>query len=63
MVDTTINKCRIDKIKSVRSEVCNSTLILIHINHTILNDTIHTIDYSCSRGEIHAVSSYRIISK
>jgi hypothetical protein len=63
MVDTTINTCRVDKIKSIRPKICNSSLILIHINHTILNDTIHTIDYSCSQGEIHAVSSYRIISK
>jgi len=44
-------------------DVCNASLILIHINHTILNETLQKIDYSCKKGTTYASSSYRIISK
>jgi hypothetical protein len=63
MVDNTINQCRINKEKFIHVNICNSTLILIHINHVILNDSLHTIDYQCSQGEVYAVSSYKILSK
>jgi hypothetical protein len=63
MVDNTINQCRINKENFIHVNICNSTLILIHINHVILNDSLHTIDYQCSQGEVYSVSSYKILSK
>ncbi|UJR10641.1 hypothetical protein I4U23_014836 [Adineta vaga] len=61
MVDNRVNQCRINKEKFIHITVCNSTLIIIHIDHTILNDTLNTIDYSCSQGDDHVVNSYRIL--
>ena len=63
MVDNTVNQCRINKEKFMQVSVCNSTLIVVHINHIVLNDTLRTIEYSCSQGDDHAYSSYRILRK
>ena len=63
MVDNTINRCRTNKKKYIDIEICNSSLIFIHMNHTILNDTLQRIDYVCSQGEVDALSSFRILSK
>ncbi|CAF4697353.1 unnamed protein product [Rotaria sp. Silwood1] len=45
MVDNTINRCRTNKQEYLSVNICNSSLILIYINHTILNDTLEKIDY------------------
>jgi hypothetical protein len=65
MVDDTVNQCRINenKEKYIHVHSCNSSLIHININHQILNDSLHTIDYACSQGEVNVFSSYRILSK
>lgn len=66
MVDDTVNQCRINenKEKYIHVHSCNSSLILIRINHQILNDSLHTIDYACSQGgDISVFKSYRILSK
>lgn len=63
MVDHYSNNCRINRAQYLHVDVCNRTLILIRINHTILNDTLHKIDYWCNKGEIDAFTSYRITSK
>ena len=62
MFDDSKDECQLNR-ENVRIDVCNASLILIHINHTILNETLEKIDYSCSKGTTYAVSSYRIISK
>jgi hypothetical protein len=62
MFDDSIDKCEINK-ENVRVDVCNASLIIIHINHFILNETLQKIDYSCKKGTTYAFSSYRIISK
>ncbi|CAM4756574.1 unnamed protein product [Rotaria magnacalcarata] len=61
MVDHTINRCRTNKKQYINVKICNSSLILVHINHIILNDTLQRIDYVCSQGEVDAISSYRIL--
>jgi hypothetical protein len=65
MVDDTVNQCRIseNKEKYIHVNSCNSSLILIRINHQIINDSHHTIVYACSQGEVVAFSSYRILRK
>jgi hypothetical protein len=63
MVDNTMNQCRINKEKYIHVHTCNSSMILIHVNHVVLNDSLHTIDYACNQGEVNVYSSYRIISK
>jgi len=60
--DDSIDKCEINK-ENLRVDVCNASLIIIHINHVILNETLQTIDYSCYKGKTYVSSSYRIISK
>jgi hypothetical protein len=62
MFDDSSDGCRINR-ENVHIDVCNASLILIHINHTLLNETLQKIDYSCSKGTTYAYSSYRIISK
>jgi hypothetical protein len=63
MVDNMINQCRINKEKFLHVTVCNSSLIIVQVNHVVLNNTVHTIDYSCSQGDEQVVSSYRILRK
>jgi hypothetical protein len=63
MVDHRLNQCRINREKYIHVQICNRSLVLIHISHTILNDSLHTIDYACSKGDVNAMSSYRIASK
>ncbi|CAF1419290.1 unnamed protein product [Adineta steineri] len=60
MFDDSSDGCRLNR-ENIRIDVCNASLILIHINHTILNETLQKIDYSCSKGTTYAYSSYRII--
>ncbi|UJR35188.1 hypothetical protein I4U23_027955 [Adineta vaga] len=60
MFDDSSDGCRINR-ENVRVDVCNASLLLVHINHTILNETLQKIDYSCSKGNTYAYSSYRII--
>jgi hypothetical protein len=62
MFDDSIDRCRPGR-ENVQIDFCNATLIIIHINHTILNDTLQKIDYKCWKGTTSAMSSYRIISK
>jgi len=61
MFAESINQCRGNKLQYIRIETCSSSLIHIHINHTILNDSLHTIDYACIKDDITAVGSYRIL--
>jgi hypothetical protein len=63
MVDNTANQCRINKEKFIHVHICNSSLILIQVNHVLLNDSLHTIDYVCNQGEDNVHTSYRILSK
>ncbi|CAM4904352.1 unnamed protein product [Rotaria socialis] len=63
MVDNTINRCRTNKKQYINVNICNSSLILVHINHIILNDTLERIDYVCSQGEVDAISSYRLLKE
>jgi hypothetical protein len=63
MFDDSNDRCQVNRQRYVHIDVCNATLILIHLNHTILNDTLQKIDYSCVKGAQHATNSYRIISK
>jgi hypothetical protein len=62
MFDDSSDGCRRNR-ENVQVDVCNASLILIHINHTVLNETLQNIDYSCSKGTTYASSSYRIISE
>lgn len=62
MFDDGSDGCRINR-ENVHIDICNASLILIHINHTLLNETLQNIDYSCSKGTTYAYGSYRIISK
>jgi hypothetical protein len=65
MADTTVSECRINenKRKYIQVNFCNASLILINVNHEIINDSLHTIEYACSQGEGNALSSFRILSK
>lgn len=62
MFDDSTDRCRVNR-DNIQLNVCNSSLILVHINHTILNETVQTIDYSCKKGTTYASTSYRLISK
>lgn len=62
MFDDSSDRCRINR-ENVRVDVCNASLLLVHINHTILNETLHKIDYSCSKGNTYAYGSYRLMSE
>lgn len=62
MLDHYSNNCRINRAQYLQVEVCNRSLILIRINHTLLNASLHKIDYWCNKGEVNAFSSYRITS-
>jgi hypothetical protein len=63
MFDDTNDRCEINREKHVHIDVCNATLILIRMNHTVLNETLDKIDYSCTKGSAQAISSYRILSE
>jgi len=60
MFDDSSDGCRINR-ENVQVDVCNASLILVHIKHTVLNETLQKIDYSCSKGVNYAFSSYQII--
>ena len=62
MFHDSTDRCQINR-EHVHVDVCNATLIRVHINHTILNDTLQKIEYSCSKGSTYAFSSYQLISK
>jgi hypothetical protein len=57
------DQCHTNRGRDIDIDVCNASLILIHINHTVLNETLQKIDYLCSKGSATANSSYEIISK
>jgi hypothetical protein len=59
--DDTIDRCQAIAEKKFQIDICNASLILIHITHTIVNDTLQKIDYVCSKGNTYVHSSYRII--
>jgi len=59
--DDTNDRCETNAAKPVHIDVCNATLILIRMNHTLLNDTLDKIDYSCSKGNVQVTNSYRIL--
>jgi len=61
MVDNTINHCRNNKERYFHIHICNSSMISIQINHEVINDSLHTIEYACSQGEVHVFSSYQIL--
>lgn len=63
MVDTTVNSYRTNKVHNIDFIVCNSSLILIHINHTILHESVQRIDYECRQGDEYSLNSFRILSK
>jgi hypothetical protein len=62
MFDDTSDGCRQGR-ENVQIDFCNASLIIIHVNHTVLNETLQKIDYKCWKGTASATSSYRIISK
>ena len=57
------DQCETNRHQFIQIDVCNATLISIRLNHTILNETLDKIDYSCRKSNAQAISSYRIISK
>jgi hypothetical protein len=63
MVDDRVNQCRINREKYIHVTICNRSHIRIRINHTLLNDSLHTIDYVCTKGDVNTISSYRLTSK
>lgn len=65
MVDDTMNDCRKieNKEKYFRILTCNSTLIHVNINHEIINDSLHTIQYRCTQGETNVFNTYRILRR
>jgi hypothetical protein len=65
MADSTNSECRINenKRKYIQINFCNASLILVTINHEIINDSLHTIEYACNQGDVNVISSFRILSK
>lgn len=63
MFDDRNDQCEKNRIRDVHIDVCNATLIRVRLNHTILNETLQKIDYSCIKGSARAISSYRITRK
>lgn len=63
MFDDGQDRCEKMPNKIVQIDVCNSTLILVRMSHTVLNQTVEKIEYSCSKGLAQAIRSYRINSK
>ena len=61
--DDSTDRCQGIPEKKFHIDVCNATLIQIHISHTIVNETLEKIDYVCSKGSTYVSSSYRILSK
>ena len=61
--DDSTDRCTEISGKKFQVDVCNATLIVIRINHSIVNDTLQKIDYVCSKGTTYVQSSYKIISK
>ncbi|CAF2382462.1 unnamed protein product [Rotaria sp. Silwood2] len=59
MFDDTADGCRRNR-DNIYIDFCNASLILIHISHTILNETLEKIDYECLKGSTAVMSSYRI---
>ncbi|CAF3381311.1 unnamed protein product [Rotaria sp. Silwood1] len=59
MFDDTADGCRSNR-DNIDIDVCNASLILIHISHTILNETLEKIDYACAKGSTEVMSSYSI---
>ena len=65
MADSTNGECRINenKGKYIQVTACNASLIEITVNHEVINDSLHTIEYACNQGDVSADSSFRILSK
>ena len=65
MADPLGYDCRINenKRKHIQLHSCNSSMILINVNHEIIDDSLHTIEYACSQGENHVFNSYQITCK
>jgi len=61
--DDSTDRCQVIPEKKFQIDICNASLILIHITHTIVNETLQKIDYVCSKGNTYVYSSYRITSK
>lgn len=61
--DDSTDRCQGIPEKKFHIDICNATLIRIHISHTVINETLQTIDYVCSKGNIYVSSSYRILRK
>lgn len=61
--DDSTDRCQINKKENVLLDVCNATSIHIRITHSILNETLEKIDYSCSKGTAYSSSSYQLLSK
>ena len=65
MADPSGYDCRINenKRKHIHVHICNSSMILINVNHEIINDSLGTIEYACSQGENDVFNSYHITRK
>lgn len=61
--DDSTDRCQVIPEKKFHIEICNATLIRIHISHTVINETLQTIGYVCSKGNIYVSNSYRILRK
>ncbi|CAF3319954.1 unnamed protein product [Rotaria socialis] len=59
MFDDITDVCRLNR-PDLNVDVCNASLILFHVTHTVLNETLDKIDYSCIKGSTTAIRSYRI---
>ncbi|CAF0914128.1 unnamed protein product [Rotaria sordida] len=59
MFDDTTDGCRTNR-ENIHVDSCNASLILIHISHTIVNETLEKIDYACVKGSTEVISSYQI---
>lgn len=62
MFDDTTDDCQTNR-PTVRVDFCNASLIQFHVSHTIVNETLEKIDYSCLKGSTFAINSYQIKSK
>ena len=63
MFDDGRDKCEINSAKPMEIDFCNATLIVVRMSHTLLNQTLEKIDYSCSRGTAQAMRSFHITSE
>lgn len=65
MADPLGYDCRINdnKRKHIQIHICNSSMILINVNHEIIDDSLRKIEYACNQGDNSVFNSYLITRK